>query len=74
MATRKPLFLGEVGAEEMAAADDIELGGLSMSGDIAMGSNKITGLAAATASGDALSYGQSGASPVSYTHLTLPTN
>jgi hypothetical protein len=62
MATRKPLFLGEVGAEEMAAADDIALGGLAMSGNITMGSNKITGLAAATASGDALSYGQSGGS------------
>jgi len=62
MATRKPLFLGEYGSEEMAAADDIALGGLAMSGDITMSSNKVTGLAAATASGDALSYGQSGAS------------
>lgn len=62
MATRKPLFLGDVGAEEMATTDDILLGGLTMSGDIAMGSNKVTGLAAASASGDAISYGQSSAS------------
>lgn len=62
MATRKPLFLGDVGAEEMATTDDIALGGLAMSGNITMGSNKITGLAAATASGDAISYAQSGAS------------
>ena len=67
MATRKPLFLGEVGFEEMAASDDIELGGLSMSGDIAMGTNKVTGLGAATASGDAVGYGQSGASLVGLT-------
>jgi hypothetical protein len=62
MATRKPLFLGDVGAEEMAATDGIQLGALSMSGDIAMGTNKVTGLGAASASGQAISYGQASAS------------
>ena len=62
MAARKPLFLASEGYhEEMALADSMSLGGLTMSGDIVMGSNKVTGLAAATTSGDALSYGQSGA-------------
>ncbi|NNL47880.1 MAG: hypothetical protein HKO76_05900, partial [Acidimicrobiia bacterium] len=46
----------------MAVADDIALGGLEMGGNIVMSSNKITGLAAGTAAGDALSFGQSGAS------------
>ncbi|PNX51466.1 MAG: hypothetical protein BV456_03120 [Thermoplasmata archaeon M8B2D] len=62
MATRKPLFLGDYGSEEMATTDDIALGGLAMSGNITMGTNKITGLGSATSSGDALAYGQSGAS------------
>lgn len=62
MALRKPLFMSADGySEEMAAADSIELGALTMSGNIAMGGNKVTGLAAATASGEALVYGQSGA-------------
>lgn len=63
MATRKPLFLSSEGfSQEMAVADDIALGGLEMGGNIVMSSNKITGLAAGTAAGDALSFGQSGAS------------
>lgn len=62
MATRKPLFLGDPGPEEMATTDDIVLGSLDMGGNITMNSNKITGLGAATGSGDALSYGQAGAS------------
>lgn len=62
MALRKPLFMSAEGySEEMASADSIELGALTMSGNIVMATNKITGLGAATASGDALSYGQSGA-------------
>lgn len=45
MATRKPLFFGaDYGSEEMAAADDIALGGLAMSGNITMSSNEVTGL------------------------------
>lgn len=48
MATRKPLFYNasEFGPEEMAADDDIALGGLAMSGDITMGTNEVTGLPA----------------------------
>lgn len=68
MATRKPLFLtSEAYHQEMANADDLVLGGLSMGGAIDMsesgtgGPHKITNLAAGTSSGDALSYGQSGA-------------
>lgn len=62
MALRKPLFMSSEGfAEEMAAADSIELGALSMSGQIDMNNNKIVELAAATANNDALAYGQSGA-------------
>lgn len=41
---------------------DLALTGGTMSGAIAMGTNKITGLAAGTTAGDALSYDQSGAS------------
>jgi hypothetical protein len=53
MATRKPLFFNstEFASEEMAATDDILLGGLAMSGDITMASNEVTGLPA-TPSGD----------------------
>ena len=40
---------------------DLALTGGTMAGVIAMGANKITGLAAATATADAISYGQSGA-------------
>lgn len=46
MALRKPMFLTEWGGEEMAATDSLELGGLTMSGDIAMASNEVTGLPA----------------------------
>lgn len=64
MALRKPLFFNSTGgfSEEMAASDSIELGALSMSGNIDMNSNKVEALAAATTAGDAISYGQSGAS------------
>lgn len=59
MALRKPMFMTAGGfAEEMAASDSIQLGALTMSGAIAMGSNKITGLAQADSSGDALAWGQ----------------
>jgi len=62
MALRKPLFMAAEGySEEMAAADSIELGALTMSGNIVMATNKITGLGSATATGDALAYGQTGA-------------
>lgn len=44
MATRKPTFLTEWGAEEMAVTDDIALGGLAMSGNIVMAGNEVTGL------------------------------
>ena len=46
MATRKPLFFDSTGfsSEEMAATDDILLGGLAMTGNIAMGNNEVTGL------------------------------
>lgn len=40
---------------------DLALTGGTMSGAIAMGTNKITGLASGTTTGDALAYGQSGA-------------
>ena len=61
MATRKFLYGGVNGyPREADPTDDIELGGLSMSGGIDMNTQKITELAAATASGDAASYGQSG--------------
>lgn len=46
MALRKPLFFGSIGPEEMAAADSVELGALTMSGDIVMAGNEITGLPA----------------------------
>ncbi len=62
MAARKPLFMGSEGfSEEMATSDEMTLGGLTMGGAIAMGTNKITGVGAATAANDALTYGQSGA-------------
>ncbi len=44
---RKPMFLTEYGGEEMAADDELQLGALTMSGDIAMGgTNEVTGLPA----------------------------
>ena len=59
MATRKPMFMGTEGFhEEMAAADDMALGGLAMSGAITMGTSKITGLGDGSAAGDAVNKGQ----------------
>lgn len=56
MATRKPLFMSspEGFSEEMAATDSLALGGLTMSGAIAMGGNLITGLADPLAATDAV--------------------
>jgi hypothetical protein len=42
-------------------ADTITIAGLTMNGNVVMGTNKITGLGSATADGDGLAYGQSGA-------------
>lgn len=54
MATRKPMFMSAEGfLEEMAAADDLQLGGLAMSGNITMTNNKITGLGAPSSDADA---------------------
>ena len=62
MALRNFLFQSAEGYfQEQAPTDSLDLGGLAMTGDITMGSNKVTGAAAATASGDLISYGQSGA-------------
>lgn len=59
MALRKPLFMGTEGfSEEMAAADSLQLGGLTLSGDIAMGTNKITGIGDGSAAQDAVSKSQ----------------
>ena len=59
MALRKPIFMSAEGySEEMAAADSLELGGLTMSGDIAMGTNKLTGLGDGSAATDAVNKGQ----------------
>ena len=48
MADRQPLFVNTTGLpEEMADADSLDLGALTMSGDIAMGgTNEVTGLPA----------------------------
>ena len=54
MATRKPMFMTAEGYfEEMAAADDLQLGGLAMTGNITMADNKVTGLGVPTSDGDA---------------------
>ncbi len=59
MALRKFLFQSAEGfSEEQAAADDIALGGLTMSGAIAMGTNQITGMADGTAATDAVTLQQ----------------
>lgn len=51
---RKPLYMDAEGfSVEMPATDELQLGGLAMSGNIAMGSNKITGLGTPTGDGDA---------------------
>ena len=66
MVARKPLFLMvsgvDVWSEQMVDSDSITLGGLTMGGNIAMGSNKISGLTGGTGSGEALAYAQSSAS------------
>jgi len=63
MATRKFLYGGVNGySREQDPADDIALGGLAMTGDITMATNQITGLTGGDASGEALAYGQTGAS------------
>jgi len=60
MALRKFLFLNSGGfPDEQETDDTLELGGLTMSGDIAMGSNKITGLPTYNVAGNLLRYGQS---------------
>jgi len=63
MALRQFLYLdttnGRLGTA--ASTDDIQLGGASLSGDLAMGSNQFVGLADATTDGDVLVYGQTGA-------------
>lgn len=79
MAERKPLFMDQTEGfmEEMATSDSMTLGGLAMGGNISMGTNKVTGLGAATASGDAISYGQSSASLAGLTltaDLAMGTN
>lgn len=52
MAERKPMFLSALGfSEEMATGDTATFGGLTLGGDIAMGTNEVTGLPA-TPSGD----------------------
>jgi hypothetical protein len=54
MAERKPLFISDNGyPEEIATTDSITLGALTMGGDIDMGSNNITNLAAPTSDTDA---------------------
>lgn len=65
MTERKFLYLSSEGysQEHDTAADELTIAGLTMAGAIDMQStNKVTNLGAATASGDAISYGQSGAS------------
>lgn len=56
---RKPLYLDANGKRvEMAATDSIQLGGITLTGALEMGSSKVTGVAQATASGDLLSWGR----------------
>lgn len=75
MATRKFLYGGASGYSiEQDPADDIALGGLAMSGNVTMGTNKVTGLGAGSASGDALSYGQASASLAGLSIDTNPLN
>jgi hypothetical protein len=60
MAERKPLFMSADGfSEEMSpTGDSMTLGGLTMSGAIAMGTNKVTGLGPGTAGTDAVNLDQ----------------
>jgi hypothetical protein len=54
MAARKPLFMSAEGfSEEMATSDSMTLGNLTMGGDIAMATFKITGLGDPTLAQDA---------------------
>lgn len=66
MALRKPLAFSASDAfhEEVPITDTIQLGGMTLTGNLAFsgGSSKVTGSAAATTSGDALVYAQSAAS------------
>jgi hypothetical protein len=62
MAERKPLFLDSLGfPEEMATSDSATFGGLTLGGDVEMQGNYINDLGMAYVLGQALSYGQSGA-------------
>jgi len=62
MADKFFLFLNSSSVpEEAQTSDTTTLGGLTMGGTIAMGTNKITGVGAASADGDALVFGQSSA-------------
>jgi hypothetical protein len=55
MAERKPLFMSTDGfSQEMAQADSMTLGGLTMGGNIAMGGFKVTGLADGSSATDAV--------------------
>jgi len=59
MAERKPLFLSSEGySEEMNTADSMQLGGLIMGGNIAMGTNLITGLGPGVSGTDAVNKNQ----------------
>lgn len=67
-ALRKPMYITSAGyAEEMAANDYLELGQLTMSGNVIMATNKVTGLGQASSAGDALAWGQN----ASIVNLTL---
>lgn len=64
MAERKFLYISSEGyhQEHDTSTDELTIGGLTMNGAIDLqSSSKVIGLSAATASGDALSFGQSGA-------------
>lgn len=59
MAARKPLYMTDTAwTEEMTTSDSMTLGGLTLGGNLVMGSNKITGLANGTDSGDAINKSQ----------------
>jgi len=66
MALRKPLFMSTEGfSEEMAATDTAAFGGLTLSGNIAMGTNRITGLGNASGAQDAVTLSQLEAAVIS---------
>lgn len=59
MADRKPLVVtADFFPGELDNADRLDVSGIITSGDIAMGGNKITGLASGTATDDAATFGQ----------------